>query len=115
MEDEVLHKTWFESIKDAILLCSWGILSTYTYYPGTEGVDSSVEHLIPTSSILEVMGACKMLGARPCVYLGEIRPESTKPETKKGVCAFLGLSGYYRRFIHMTAHRPVHCSSQTDT
>ena len=54
------------------------------------------------------------LGNNQCIYLGhsvgngEIRPEATKieavenfplPVTKKDVRAFLGLSGYYRRFI----------------
>ena len=80
------------------------------------------EHLTHLRTVLErLRGAgltakpakCK-LGARQCVYLrhtvgnGEIRPESTKieavsnfprPEMKKEVRAFLGLSGYYRRFI----------------
>ena len=80
------------------------------------------EHLLQLRSILLRLrkagltakpSKCK-LAARQCVYLGhvvgngEVRPEVSKikavadfpcPETKKDVRAFLGLSGYYRRFI----------------
>jgi len=53
-------------------------------------------------------------GMRQCVYLGhvvgggQVHPEPSKltavenfptPTTKKQVCAFLGLTGYYRRFM----------------
>ena len=80
------------------------------------------EHLTHIQTVLERLreagltakaGKCQF-GMSQCVYLGHIvgsgmvRPEESKveavssfpvPETKKQVCTFLGLTGYYRRFI----------------
>ena len=59
------------------------------------------DHLKHLATVLQRLGEAGLtvkpticqLGMKECVYLGHI------PQTKKQVRAFLGLAGYYRRFI----------------
>lgn len=84
--------------------------------------ESCEDHLIHIQSVLEQLWRVGLtakakkceFGASECVYLGHIvgsgpvKPEKDKtaaiqafqtPQTKKGVRSFLGITGYYCRFV----------------
>ena len=84
--------------------------------------ESWEEHLKHVREILERLQKSNLtakpnkcqFGMKECVYLGhkigngEVKPDQDKisavanypvPKTKKQVCGFLGLTGYYRKFI----------------
>ena len=85
--------------------------------------DSWEEHLLHIKKVFDRLKGAGLtakpkkcqFGMKQCIYLGHvvgngnIRPEQSKieavmtfqvPQTKKQVRAFLGVTGYYRKFIH---------------
>ena len=110
----------FQRLMDSVIAgldCCAAYLDDLIVYSGTWK-----EHLVHLEQVfsrlkqagLTVKANKCQIGMKECVYLGhvvgkgQVRPEPSKleavvafpvPKTKKDVRAFLGLSGYYRRFI----------------
>ena len=120
----------FQRLVDRLFDGTQSFVAAYIDYVGVFS-DSWNDHLMHLKEVLERLRKARLtlrvekckIGATYVTFLGhevgsgKIRPteakikavsEFSRPKTKQDIKAYLGLTGYYRRFIDQYAERAIH-------